>query len=72
MAETEETRKQPSSSWICLSAKCFPITTSSHSNSSEKSSEEEEIYHSAADSLSKEAKTRKPGGWKSMPYIIGT
>ncbi|KAL1808300.1 hypothetical protein ACET3Z_025290 [Daucus carota] len=69
MAEAEA-KKQLSSSWICLSAKCFPVTTS-YSKSAGNSSDEDEIYHSAADNLPKETTPRKPGGWRSMPYIIG-
>lgn len=68
----EEKKKELSCSWLGLSTKCFPISSPFSSNKSPEHDDnsDEEIYISAADDFAKETQ-RKPGGWKSMPFILG-
>ncbi|KAL8111929.1 protein NRT1/ PTR FAMILY 2.13-like [Apium graveolens] len=59
MGELEENKKHLSSSWFCCTTKCFPISKTSSSK------------EQTCDNQFSETTPRKPGGWKSMPYILG-
>ncbi|KAK9276595.1 hypothetical protein L1049_006130 [Liquidambar formosana] len=61
-------KSRPSSSWPFCCTKCLPITSSRSPSSPSVVKEPEEKHLVLSDS--KETQ-RKPGGWKSMPYILG-
>uniref|UniRef100_A0A5B7BHD1 Nitrate transporter 1.7 n=1 Tax=Davidia involucrata TaxID=16924 RepID=A0A5B7BHD1_DAVIN len=68
----EDKKKQPSSSWLVCYTKCLPISPS-RSSSSLLQSPENDSEEKQDTVLSNSSKTteRKPGGWKSMPFVLG-
>lgn len=70
MGELEEKKKQLSSSWLGCSTRCFPISSSKSSPASEYNSDDDD-QEKQNNSLQFSKPQRKPGGWKSMPFILG-
>ncbi|KAM7464555.1 hypothetical protein LguiA_032676 [Lonicera macranthoides] len=76
----EKKQKPSSSNWLLYFTKCFPLSSSSSSLHSPSSSVDinngvdEEKHHNMLlfDPNSKTTATkRKPGGWRSMPFVLG-
>lgn len=58
-------------SWLVCCTKCFPISSSSKQNGSYgNEKDDEEKQHQEILSV-KQQYGRKPGGWKTMPFILG-
>ncbi|XP_059648898.1 protein NRT1/ PTR FAMILY 2.13-like [Cornus florida] len=66
--EVEDKKKQISSSWLLCYTKCFPFSPPSSLRSPESDSEEKK-HDEAVSNL--KSKKRIPGGWKSMPFVLG-
>ncbi|KAF5449720.1 hypothetical protein F2P56_030137 [Juglans regia] len=70
MAVNDHNRKQSSSpSWLCRSARCFQIVTSSKASTMEK--EQKQRDGKDLPVLNTATTRKRPGGWKAMPFIIG-
>lgn len=65
------TEKQSSYSWLACWNKCLPFSSSSSSRVPSRFRDgETSEKHGGVLSSAKEA-SRKPGGWKAMPFVLG-